>query len=103
MAFELQPGRGPINKYGPLQEKGLIGGDESLHSKAKRRFGAKTMKEAVNPFDKQSKQKRQFKWEQTKKGNYNWKDSVRMMGKIGGYLVGGMLGVKKVRDDAYGL
>ena len=39
MAYKQPPGRGPINKYGPLQEKGLIEID-------------------INPFDKESRDKR---------------------------------------------
>lgn len=90
MPYTQQPGRGPINKYGALQQKGLIGDNESLHARAKRLYGGKTIKEKLNPFDQQSKTKRKYTREQALKGNFNWKDSLRTTAKVLGAFAGGL-------------
>ena len=100
MPYTQQPGRGPINKYGALKQKGLIGDNESLHHRAKRLYGGRTFKEKINPFDRQSARKREYKREQIKKGNFNAKDSLRMMMKLGGYLLGATQVGKKMQKIA---
>tara|TARA_Y100000004_G_scaffold180858_1_gene225913 strand:- start:546 stop:866 length:321 start_codon:yes stop_codon:yes gene_type:complete len=90
MPYTQKLGRGPINKYGALQQKGLIGDSESLHARAKRLHGGKTTKEKLNPFDKQSKRKRQYKRQESLDGNFNWKDSLRTTFKVLGAFAGGL-------------
>ena len=93
MPYTQKPGRGPINKYGALQQKGLIGDNESLKARAKRLYGGDTLGEKLNPFDQQSKMKRQYIRDEIKKGNYNWKDKLRTTAKVAAYLAtGGKIG-----------
>ena len=100
MPYIQKPGRGPINKYGALQQKGLIGDNESLHARAKRLYGGRTIKEKLNPFDQQSKTKRKYTREQALKGNFNWKDSLRTVAKIGTYLLTGGRIAKGMQETA---
>lgn len=100
MPYTQKPGRGPINKYGALQQKGLIGDNESLHARAKRLYGGRTIKEKLNPFDQQSKTKRKYTREQALKGNFNWKDSLRTTAKIGAYLLTGGRIAKGMQETA---
>ena len=90
MPYTQKPGRGPINKYGALQQKGLIGDNESLRARAKRLYGGRTIKGKLNPFDQQSKTKRQYKRSEISKGNFNWKDSLRTTAKVLGAFAGGL-------------
>ena len=75
MAYKQQPGRGPINKYGPLQEKGLI-----------------KPKPLKNKGDSAKKKARRQKIKAGLKA-----------AAVVAFPVLGVLGAKKVRDDAYGL
>ena len=100
MPYKQQPGRGPINKYGALKQKGLIGDNESLHHRAKRLYGGKTFKEKINPFDQQSARKRAYKREQISKGNFNAKDMARTTAKIGTYLLSGTALARKMQEIA---
>ena len=100
MAYTQKPGRGPINKYGALQKKGLIDDNESLHRRAKRLFGGKTFKEKINPFDQQSARKRAHKREQIGRGNFNAKDMARTTVKVLGAFAGGLGVGRKMQEIA---
>ena len=75
MAYTQQPGRGPMNKYAPLQEKGLI--------------KPKPLKNKGDAAKKAAKRKK-------------WKNRLAIAATVA-FPVLGVLGAKKVRDDAYGL
>ena len=100
MPYTQNPGRGPMNKYGALKQKGLIGDNESLHHKAKRLFGGKTFKEKINPFDQQSARKRAYKREQISRGNFNAKDMARTTAKVLGTFATGLGLGRKMQEIA---
>ena len=98
--FELRGGTGNMNPFAKMSEKGLIGDNESLHARAKRLYGGRTTKEKLNPFDQQSKTKRQYKRSEISKGNFNWKDKLRTTAKVAAYLAtGGKIG-KRMQEIA---
>ncbi len=100
MAYKQNPGRGPVNKYGALQKKGLIGDNESLHHRAKRLYGGRTFKEKINPFDEQSRKKKEYKRDQISRGNFNVKDMARTTAKVLGAFAGGLGIGRKMQEIA---
>ena len=69
MGYTQAPGRGPINKYGALKQKGLLNPtnpNKNIRKSARFFHGGKTFIEKINPFDRQSADKREYKKETLK-------------------------------------
>ena len=100
MAYKQVPRGGKSDKYEAFQKKGLINPNDSLKARARKLYGGDTLGEKLNPFDQQSKMKRQYVRDEIKKGNYNWKDKLRTTAKVAAYLfTGGKIG-KHMQETA---